>query len=154
MKNLILTVLLCFPVASFAKSSSAKKMDVDLMEFLMQTLTASKPEANLLCEVKVRSIRQERKFSNETRWVEMIELQYQTNRDHLGQDMKTYFPLGSLVTRKIVNSEFSGPVEEVSIESADRLSKTFTFQHDGRGQIISMVMADELRLLPCQLRRR
>lgn len=145
----LLTLVFCAPFA-FAKTV---RLDSDMMEFLMQTLHGSKPAPNLRCEVKVRQIRQERKFSSGTEWVEMIELEYRNNRDYDAIPMKTYFPLGSKIQKKAVNSEFSGWVEEIILESDDRLSKTFTFHHDGRGQIVWMMMHDELRVNPCQLRR-
>lgn len=151
-----LTVLL-FALALSTSSlafDKAEKMDAGLMEFLMQTLHGSKPHPNLRCEVLVREIRQARKFSTGTKWVEMIELEYRNDRDYDGVPMKTYYPLGSKVTRKQVNSEFAGVVEEIVIEADDRLNKTFTFHHDGRGQIVWMMMHDELRVNPCLLRRR
>lgn len=138
---------------SVGHAKSTERMDVDLKEFLMQTLHGSKLAPNLKCEVKVREIRQERKFSDGTKLVEMIELEYRNSRDYDSIGMKTYFPLGSKITRKRVNSEFSGPVEEIVMESGDRWNKTFTFHHDGRGQIVWMMMHDELRVNPCQLKR-
>lgn len=150
MRGLVFAAVFLASMLTGAKGVS--RLDAGMMEFVMQTLHGSKPAPNLRCEVKVRQIREQRKFSSGTKWVEMIELEYRNNRDYDGIPMKTFFVEGSKIERKQVISEFSGPVEEITIEADDRLNKTFTFQYDGRGQIVWMMMHDELRLNPCQLR--
>ncbi|MBX3041071.1 MAG: hypothetical protein KF789_10235 [Bdellovibrionaceae bacterium] len=134
-----------------AQTAFARKMDWDLKEFIAKILHSSVMAPHLNCSVKVKDLRQERRFSSGSRWVEMIEVSFR-NSGEFAAPMKTFFAVGSNVTLKTVNSEFGGVVEEISLESGDRLNKTLTFQHDGKGQIVWMEMHDDLRVSACRLR--
>lgn len=133
--------------------ASSLRLQSHEVEDLARILHGSRPAPHLLCRLVVREIRQQRKFSTGTRWVEMIEVEYKNPRAYARSQMKAYFPVGmTKITRKETVSQFSGPVEEIILESEDRLGQTLTFQHDGRGQAVWMMMHDELMVNPCQLK--
>lgn len=142
-------LLAIWATPALALSSTLQARDI---EDLARIFHGSKPAPNLLCTLKIREVREERRFSTGTKWVEMIEVTYLNNRDYARRETKAYFPVGSKLVRREVVSEFSGLVEEIVLEAGDRLGHTLTFQHDGRGQIVWMMMHNELMVNPCQLR--
>jgi len=115
-------------------------------------LHSAVPAANLKCTLRVRQIKQTRKFLAGERLVEMLEIDYSNNGGYGGISMKTYFPVGSKLTHSIANSEFSGVVEELKLESADRLDHWLRIQHDGRGHLVWAEMGSIFEVNPCQLR--
>ncbi len=126
-------------------------MNIELMSFIAQTLHAGKPALNLDCEVRVREIKQERKFSDGVKIIEMLEVIYRgavTNPT----PQKAYFPVGSVIVKAQKVSAFSGTVEEIQLEAGDLANSRFTFQHNGRGEIVSMSFEDDLKTLPCRLK--
>ena len=128
-----------------------KPMDIKSMTFIAETLTVAKPALNLDCDVRIREIKQERKFSDGVHIVEMLELIYH-NRVYGLPEQTTYFPLGSKVTKSEKNSKFSGVVEEIQLEADDMVNSRFIFQHNGRGEIVWMTYEDDLRTIPCRLK--
>lgn len=136
----------------FAKADRrVQPMTTDLMRFVAETLHVGKPAVNLNCGVKVREIKQERKFSDGVRIVEMLEIIFQSSLFH-SPEQKAYFPLGSVITRETKVSAFSGTVEEIQVESDDLANSRFIFQHNGLGEIIWMSFENDLTTLPCRLR--
>lgn len=127
------------------------KLDQDLFYFVDKLLHTSKTAPHLRCRVSVRTRQEQRTFSTGTRWVELLEIEYINNRDYDGVPMRAFFPLGTKVIRRQVESEFAGTVEEIKLMVEDRLDHYFIFQHDGRGQIVWMMMGNSLRLNPCQI---
>lgn len=139
-------------ILEFAQENrKIQPMDVELMTFIAVTLHAGKPALNLDCEVRVREIKQERKFSDGIKIVEMLEIIYRGAVFNPIQQ-KAYFPLGSIVTKAQKVSAFSGTVEEFQLEAGDLANSRFTFQHNGRGEIVTMIFEDDLKTLPCRLR--
>ena len=124
----------------------------ELLKFVSDTLHLSKPAMHLECDVKVREMNEERKFSDGVRRIETLEVIYKT-KYHNDPERKMYFPVGSKTSRKRIVSEFSGTVEEIILESADRTNSRFIFQHNGRGEIIWMSFENDLTTSPCLLTR-
>ena len=136
----------------FAKADrKVQPMTTELMNFIAESLHAGKPALNLNCSVKIREMKQERKFSDGVRIIEMLEIIYQSSLHH-SPFQKAYFPTGSVVTREVKVSAFSGTVEEIQIESDDLANSRFIFQHNGLGEIIWMSFENDLTTLPCGLR--
>jgi hypothetical protein len=133
------------------KEAPYQKLNLELFNFISETLHSNKPAPNLKCEVKVRTIQELRKFSTGTKWVDLLEVEYRNSRDYDGLPMKAYFPIGTEVSKQIITSEFSGTVEEIKLRVSDRLDHYFIFQHDGKGHIISMNMGNSLIMNPCIL---
>ncbi len=156
--SLTLIFLILFQTQSFAQvlvfakaNRKIQPMTVEIMTFIAETLHSGKTALNLNCEVKIREIKQERKFSDGIKIVEMLEINYHGGAFN-GTEQKAYFPLNSVVTRFETNSSFSGVVEEMQLESDDLTNSRFTFQHNGRGEITWMSFEDDLKTLPCRLK--
>ena len=121
------------------------------MSFIAEILHANKPALNLDCEVKVKEIKQERKFSDGIRIVEMLEIKYRSSLVDY-QEQLIFFPLQSLIKIQNKNSGFSGTVEEFELQSDDLANSRFIFQHDGRGNLIWMSFENDLKTVPCGLK--
>lgn len=126
-------------------------MNIALMSFIAETLHVAKPALNLSCSVKIREIKQERKFSDGIRIVEMLEIIYKSSFLNT-LEIKAYFPTGSSITREVKVSAFSGTVEEIQLESDDLANSRFVFQHNGLGEIVWMSFEDDLKTVPCRLK--
>lgn len=126
-------------------------MNIEIMTFIAETLHTGKIALNLNCEVRVREIKQERKFSDGIKIVEMLEIIYRSSLFST-PEQKAYFPVESVVIREKKVSNFSGLIEEIQLESDDLANSRFIFQHNGRGEIIWMSFEDDLKTLPCRLK--
>jgi hypothetical protein len=127
-------------------------MDEKLLKFVSDTLYLGKPALNLKCDVKVREITEDRKFSDGLRRIQMLEVKFKTN--YFGQYEETmYFPVGSQVTREIKVSKFAGTVEEIQLQSDDLEDSRFIFQHNGHGEIVWMTYEDDQKTTPCALKQ-
>lgn len=132
----------------------AQPLDSSLLNFISGTLQEARPAENLDCEVKTQTIREDRRFSDGVRRIEMLEVTYFTRSANSLPEQKSYFPLESKVTRSMVNSRFAGSVEEIQLEAEDTVNSRFIFQHNGRGEIVWMSYEDDLKTVPCRLKRR
>lgn len=155
--NTLIGVFFCLTTSSqevpfILNEPSYQKLDRDLFHFIVETLHSGKSAQNLKCEVKVKTLQEVRKFSDGKKWVDLLEIEYTNNRDYDGIPMKAYFPLGTEVSRQIITSEFAGTVEEIKLIVNDRMDHYFIFHHDGKGNIIWVMMGNSLRMNPCQLK--
>lgn len=142
------------PVLIFADANrQIGPMDSQLMKFISDTLYSSKPSSNLICDLKINEIKQERKFSDGVRTIEMLEVIYFTRSYMNVPDQKIYFPLNTTtIIRSEINSRLAGLVEEIEMKANDRLNSRFIFQHNGNGEIIWMTFEDDMKTVPCRLR--
>lgn len=131
-------------------SKKVTDLDSSTLSFIDKTLHDSKMASNLACDYKARIISEERRFSTGVERVEMLEIIFISRYGHVHEE-KTYFPIGSKVTRRQTNSKFAGTVEEIELESTDSHNSRFIFQHNGRGEIIWMSYEDDLETTPCRL---
>ena len=141
-----------FPLVPNLSDIKEETLSESNFEDVIGALHNLKAAPHLSCGLKVRHIKELRKFSTGERLVEMIEVSYSNNQDYGGIEMNTYFPMGSKLKRALANSEFSGTVEEIKIESADRLDHWLTVQHDGRSHLIWAEMGNVYHVNPCQLK--
>lgn len=132
-------------------SRKIQPMSVEMMTFVAETLHVGRPALNLSCEVRVREIKQERKFSDGVKIVEMLEIIYRGAVVD-PSEQKAYFPVGSIITKTEKVSSFSGTIEEIQLESDDLANSRFIFQHNGRGEIVWMSFENDLTTLPCRLK--
>ena len=126
-------------------------MDEKFLKFVSDTLYLGKPALNLRCDVKVREITEERRFSDGMKRIQMLEVIYKTNYFNLPEE-KMFFPIGSQVTKEMKVSKFAGSVEEIQLLSDDLTNSRFIFQHNGRGEIIWMSFEDDQKIAPCALK--
>ena len=132
------------------KNRKVYPMDLKTLKFVSDTLHLGKPALNLGCDVKVREMVEERKFSDGVRRVEMLEIIFKTQSFNLPEE-KMYFPIGSKLTQSVKVSKFAGTVEEIQLEAEDLVNSRFIFQHNGRGEIVWMSYEDDHKTTPCRL---
>lgn len=126
-------------------------LSVRMLKFISSTLHTSKPALHLDCDVKVREIAEERRFSDGIRRIDMLEIIFRSKNLSVPPE-KFYFAVGSTrITKEHKVSKFSGPVEEIQLETEDSTNSRFVFQHDGQGEIVWMTFEDDLKTTPCRL---
>jgi hypothetical protein len=119
-------------------------LSVRMLKFISNTL-------HLDCDVKVREITEERRFSDGIRRIDMLEIIFRSKNLSVPPE-KFYFAVGSTrITKEHKVSKFSGPVEEIQLETEDNTNSRFVFQHNGQGEIIWMTFEDDLKTTPCRL---
>ncbi|MGZ3724236.1 MAG: hypothetical protein ACXWQQ_00465 [Pseudobdellovibrio sp.] len=128
------------------------ELDHPLLKFISDTLYLGKPALNLGCDVKVREMNEDRKFSDGVKRIEMLEIIYHTSFNSY-PEVKMYFPVGSKVTKRQKVSEFAGTVEEIEMESNDVQNRRFIFQHNGRGEIVWMSFESDTTTEPCLVKK-
>lgn len=95
-----------------------------------------------------------RKFKDESRWVDTLEINYKSNLDYSGHlDKKIVIASGVLYGHRVVSSVDHGQVEEFRVDFGGSISSFIEFSHDGRGSITSFLFGDENRIYPCQIKR-
>ncbi len=135
----------------FADSSKkVTELNTDTLNSIDKILHESKMASNLACDFKARIITEDRKFTSGVERVEMLEVIFISRYGHTHEE-KTYFPTGSKLTRRLVNSKFAGTSEELELESTDTHNSRFIFQHNGRGEIVWMSYEDDFETTPCRL---
>ena len=117
-----------------------------------KVLHSSVPSPNLQCLIKIKHLRELRKFSFGEKYVEMLEVNYTNSSEYDGIPVKMYFPVGSILKRSLIVSQFAGQVEQIELESSDRLRHILTFQHDGNGHFIWGNVDNIYSQNPCRLK--
>ena len=137
------------------KNKTVEPLDVKGMVFIAETLTTAKPALNLDCDVKVREIKKEQKFSDGVHIVEMLEIIYHNRMFYGLPEQKSFFPLTSTTLSKSQkNTKLFGVIEEIQLEAEDAVNSRFIFQHDGRGEIVWMSYEDDTKTVPCRFKIR
>ncbi len=131
-------------------SKKVSELNSDTLNSIDKVLHESKMASNLACDFKARIISEDRKFTTGVERVEMLEVIFISRYLHTHEE-KTYFPIGSKLTRRLVNSKFAGTTEELELESTDTHNSRFIFQHNGRGEIVWMSYEDDFETTPCRL---
>ena len=131
-------------------SKKVSELNSDTLNSIDKVLHESKMASNLACDFKARIISEDRKFTTGVERVEMLEVIFVSRYGHTHEE-KTYFPIGSKLTRRLVNSKFAGTTEELELESTDNHNSRFIFQHNGRGEIVWMSYEDDFETTPCRL---
>lgn len=133
------------------RSVTTQEMNLQKMTFIAEILHAGKPALNIDCEVKVKEIKQERRFSDGIHIVEMLEIRFRGSLLS-SPEQRMHFPLRTKMIVQKKNSAFAGIVEEFQLQADDLNNSRFIFQHDGKGNLVWMSFENDLRTLPCRLK--
>lgn len=128
----------------------AQELDRDMFDFVSKTLGTAKLSTQLKCTLKTRTSRELRKFSDGERWVETLDVDYNTNGFESGQKLKIKIPMIAKYGVKKNSNQWSGLGETVKIETGDYYDHWITFTHDGKGGIVGLSMGNRLGVFPCQ----
>lgn len=127
-----------------------KVFDQDTFDFVSKTLSQNKLARHLNCTLKTRTSHELRKFSDGEKWIDVLEITYNTNGFDSGQKMNIKIPILAKVGIKKDLNQWSGMGEVIKIELGDYYSHWLRFTHDGQGHIVQLMMGSDLRMLPCQ----
>lgn len=128
-----------------------RKFDADMFEFVAKTLSG-KMAPHMKCSLKVRNSREVRNFSDGKQWVEILDVDFNTNGFDSGYKMSFKIPMTAKYGIKKTTNQWSGVGEEVKIELGDYYGHWLKFSHDGRGRLIQFIMGNNLRSAPCEVR--
>jgi hypothetical protein len=139
MKILIGTILI---YSGFASAMSFHDFD-----FISGLLHAGRMDSKMDCTLKVREIKEERKFIDGTKLVDYLKIDFTTA--HLGpRSTNITIPKDAdIQTRSVVSREW-GEVEEIKIPIEDSLSSYVLFQHTG-DRIVYFEIIDERSIFVC-----
>jgi hypothetical protein len=130
-----------------------KKLDINSFEKISQVLHASRMAPHLDCAIKTKNSKQERKFISETKYVEVLEVEYMPR--NLFSPKKINFKIPADLANfgsKISPNQWSGSGEDIKIEMNDYYNHWLRFTHDGRGQIIQFNVGNSSGTYPCSLK--
>ncbi len=130
-----------------------KKFDSEMFNFITQILSTGKIAPNLLCTLQTRNRQEVLKFSNSTKWTETLELKFSSNGFESGYKMQFAIPFTAKYGTKVTHNQWSGLGEEIKIELDDAYDHWIKFTHDGKGQIVQLILGNRFRTAPCELRR-
>ena len=139
-----------WPVAT--AKAPIKPMTTADLDFVAGLLHGGHLDKDMLCTIKVRTVRETRRFSTGEKWVEMLEVEYSNKRDYDGIPSKAFFAVGADLKKRMTESNIAGTVEEITLEAKDELNHILTFQHDGKNHIVHLEMLDMLGQYPCLLK--
>lgn len=127
-------------------------MNSEMFEFISKTLGSARLDAHMLCTLKVRSDRALRKFSDGAKWVEILNISFNSNGFDSGLKMNLKLSMNSKYGTKKSANQWSGVGEDIKIELGDYYDSWVRFTHDGQGHIVQLVMGNNLKTVPCQLK--
>lgn len=130
-----------------------QKFTTEAFEKFFKILKSSKLGPHLDCELKAEFRHELRKYSDRETFVDLIEVEFETDAGFARGDVfKVKFPISSTYGRKFTPNHWSGQGEEFMIRSNDYYSHWLRFIHDGRGQIVLIMVGNNLRTYPCRVK--
>lgn len=126
-----------------------KTLDTEMFDFISKTLGSGKLATHLQCTLKTRNSREQRRFSDSSQWVELLEIDFNSNGFDSGLKMKFKIPNTAQYGLRKTTNQWSGLGEEIKIELGDRYGHWIKFAHDGQGRILQLIMGNDLRTVPC-----
>lgn len=122
----------------------------DDFENITKLLHAGKLSPHMKCELKVRTFKEERKFSEGKKWVEILEVEYYPRGLFADMKIKILIP-AELATfgTKYVSNQWSGAGEDIKIEAHDYYDHWLRFMHDGKSRLVQFSLGNRLATYPC-----
>lgn len=162
MRFLIVGFTLCFSFLSIQGNAqefvseepqARRSLDFDRFENVTKLLYAGKLAPHMKCELKVRTIKEERKFSDGKKLVEVLEVIYYPRGLFADLKVKVLIP-AQLATygTKYVSNQWSGSGEDIKIEAHDGYDHWLRFMHDGKGNLVQFSLGNRLATYPCLMK--
>lgn len=129
-----------------------KRLTPEMFDFISKTLGSGKMAPHMLCTLKTRSSRALRKFSGSQQWVETLEVNFNSNGFDDGLKMNFVIPSTAKYGIQKATNQWSGLGEEIKIDLDDYYGHWIHFTHDGRGQLVLLMLGNNLRTTPCYVR--
>lgn len=139
----------------FASDEPQAKQPLDFEEFenITKLLYAGKLAPHMKCELKVRTFKEERRFSDGKKLIEVLEVVYYPRGLFADLKVKVLIPaqLASFGT-KYVSNQWSGAGEDIKIEAHDSYDHWLRFMHDGKGHLVQFSLGNRLATYPCLMK--
>ncbi len=156
MRFLVFTVVAMLALPAFSQefaseeAQATKRLTMDEFDGITKMLYAGKLAPHLKCDLKVRTIKEERTFTTGKKLVELIEVVYYPRGIYSDTKVKVLIPaeIATYGTRYGSN-HWSGTGEEVKIEAHDGYDHWLRFIHDGKGNIVFFSLGNRLATFPC-----
>lgn len=130
-------------------------LSFDQFEKITQVLHAGKMAPHMKCDLKVRTIREERKFTEGPKLVEVLEIIYYPRGLFADLKVKVLIPAElSTFGVKFVSNQWSGAGEDIKIEAQDSYDHWLRFVHDGKGRLVHFSLGNRLATYPCLIKER
>jgi len=135
------------------EATASKPLTMDEFDNITKLLYAGKLAPHMKCDLKVRTIKEERTFTTGKKMVEIIEVVYYPRGIFSDMKVKVAIPaeVATYGTRYGAN-QWSGAGEEVKIELHDSYDHWLRFVHDGKGGIIFFSLGNNLATYPCMIK--
>jgi len=130
-----------------------QELNFDEFENITKLLYAGKPAPHMQCELKVRTFKEERTFSDGKKVVEILQVEYYPRG--LFADMKIKILIPAEVATfgtKYVSNQWSGAGEDIKIEAHDGYDHWLRFMHDGKGHLVQFQLGNRLATYPCMVK--
>lgn len=127
-----------------------QNFNTEMFDFVSKTLGSAKMASHIRCTLKVRNDRELRKFSGGSEWVEVLNISFNSNGFDSGYKMNFKIPMTAKYGIKKSSNQWSGLGEDIKIELGDYYDHWLKFTHDGSGQIIQLIVGNNLRTAPCE----
>ncbi|MGZ6473354.1 MAG: hypothetical protein ACXWRZ_19490 [Bdellovibrio sp.] len=127
-------------------------LNTEMFDWISGILSSGKMAPHMLCTLKVRNERTLRKFSDGEKWMEILNISFNSNGFDSGYKMNFKIPISAKYGIKKSTNQWSGIGEEIKIELGDHYDHYIKFTHDGHGQIVQLILGNNLRTVPCQLK--
>ena len=141
-------------IPPFADEPPAKQpLDFENFENITKLLAAGKLSPHMKCELKVRTVKEERKFSDGKKLVEILEVTYYPKGLFADMKLKILIP-AEIATfgTKHASNKWSGIGEDIKIEAQDYYEHWLRFTHDGKGNLVQFMMGNHLATYPCKIK--
>lgn len=129
-----------------------RNLNAEMFDFISKTLGSTKMAPHMRCTLRVRNDRELRKFSEGSEWVEVLNISFNSNGFDSGYKMNFKIPLKAKYGIKKSTNQWSGLGEDIKIELGDYYDHWLKFTHDGNGQIVELIVGNNLKTAPCALK--
>lgn len=160
MRFLVLSILASLWAVSvsaqeFVSEEAVAARPLSMTEFdnITKLLYAGKLSPHMKCDLKVRTIKEERMFSSGKKLVEVIEVVYYPRGIYADTKVKVLIP-AEIATygTKYISNQWSGAGEEIKIEAHDSYDHWLRFMHDGKGGLVFFSLGNRLATYPCMVK--
>jgi|GEM_PF-5141590 hypothetical protein len=129
---------------------ATKRLGQEMFDNISKLLYAGKLAPHMKCEIKARAVREERKFTDGKRIVEVLQIEYYPKGIYSDTKVSLQLPeyISTYGTKQISN-QWSGVGEDILIQAHDYYEHWVRFTHDGKGNLVDLQLGNYLTTYPC-----
>jgi hypothetical protein len=130
-----------------------KKLDFEAFENITKLLHAGRLAPHMKCDIKVNTRKEDRKFSTGTKMIEILEVDFYPRGLFAEKKVRVLFAAQlAKYGSKMASNHWSGAGEDIKIEAQDPMQHWLRFVHDGKGNLVYLVLGNRLATYPCFVR--